>query len=435
MKYLPLSNQVNIPTYIEFIKSIIKLYKYILYYLYLLLIQILKLLLNIFKFLIPFLCKQINIDAFNYKKSLNSELSNKKIVFFFSLRPHTRERVFAKYAKANNYDVVMFSIGEIQYYDKCLYDKHFLIKNIALMQVLSWYYKDQIQHFFGLNGAVLYSFTMLKLNPIIADIYDTCEGIKDSSYFDKKLEYSVIENVDIISHRDLRIKNLYKEIDRNDKNDIYIEDIPVETIAKSTNFNQSSSDIHVVSTGWIDGKGNNILKTAEVLCNNDIHLHVMFNPLQNFVSEWSLKYSELEKKSKYFHIESPVFGEEYFDKISKYDFGISVYDENFVEENLWSYSKGYLASCGSSRVNDYISVGLGIIISPLFKYQIQMIEASLGNMVLADENFYSSPKRMLEELKKKPKLNIHRSNLNQIRSLQEIKIRKLYDSLNKRLSN
>jgi len=382
---------------IKALKLLKGLLKNIFNYEFILLIYFIEKLPKFLKLELAKLSKFVCRDVYQYIDSQEKSCYDpkNKIVYFFSLTPHAREGYFANHAKNSGYSVVLFSIGKLREGDKHLYYKYFSIKNLLVLQLISWYLRNDIQHFFGLNGSVLYSLTRLKLNPIVVDIYDTCKGQDNCSQFQKKLEHYVLKNSDVITHRDLRIKHLYGSINRELSHDIFIPDLPRRFLIKNKGKICRDSEIHVVSTGWIDGKGNNILRTVERLCMAKIHVHILFNPLQHNNSPWALKYSELERASNYFHIEQPVFGDEYLEKISNYDFGLSVHDESAFGTDKWDYSKLYLESCGSSRVNDYISAGLGVIISPVFQFQLEMIKLVSGDFVVADDSFYNSPREKL----------------------------------------
>jgi hypothetical protein len=346
------------------------------------------------RFKISSLCKFLYKDVYEYINDKTLISNNKKVVYFFTLTPHAREIYFAEYAKSLGYVVVIFSKGIIREENASYYDKQFRVKNLFALILISWLLKSERQQFFGLNGQLLYWLVKLRINPVIVDIYDTCEGIRNCSTAQRKMERYVIQNSDSIIHRDMRVGKLYSSIDRKFRRDILISDAPILR-SKRTIPKAGDGDIHVVSSGWVDGKGNNILRTAKILCEAKIHVHIFYNPMQDANTIWAKKYSELEKITPYFHIESPVFGNKYIEKISGYDFGLSVFDDSIFGDDTWDYSKSYLASCGSSRVNDYISCGLGVIISPVLKFQIKMVESVSAPLVIADEGFYIAPKQKL----------------------------------------
>jgi hypothetical protein len=296
--------------------------------------------------------------------------------------------------------------------------------------LISWSLKNEIQQFFGLNGQLLYWLVKLRINPFIVDIYDTCKGKKNCSSVQRKMERYVIQNSDSITHRDMRIKNLYSSIDRRFRRDIFIPDTPILR-ANRIISNTEDEEIRVISIGWIDGKGNNILRTAKILCEANIHVHVFYNPFQNTNTIWAKKYSELEKTSPYFHIESPVFGSKYIEKISGFDFGLAVYDESFFGDDNWDYSELYLASCGSSRVNDYISAGLGVIISPILKFQIEMVKSASASLVLADKGFYATPKQILLNIRNNVNFQNIEDSCKEQRKAQQRSIEMLYENINR----
>lgn len=358
---------------------------------------------------------------------LNIINNNEKTVYFFSIKPHTRERLFAKYAKENGFRVTLFTIDKVKEIDCLLFDNYFTFKNIVELQLISWVLKDQVQHFFGLDGSKLYGFIKMQLNPVITDIYDTCEGRASSYFLQKRMEAYVIQNAVAITHRDLRIKNLYSNFEREDKLDAFIPDIPVSLTSNTTTHKSIEREIHLVSTGWIDGNANNILRTSEIFCRNGIHVHIYYNPFQVRDSYWSKQYSNLEKQSKFFHIENPIYGSAYFEEISKYDFGLSLYDPwTFCDSNL-EYSDIYIASCGSSRIVDYISVGLTPIVCPLLEFQIKMIEDLASSYILADNSFYENPRdRLLEAIENQKNNSEKFINLEVMRQEQSILIGNLY---------
>jgi len=352
----------------------------------------------------------------------------KKTVYFFSVKPHARERLFAKYAKENGFSVTIFAIGKINDSDRLFFDNCFILNNLVELQLISWMLMDHLQHCFGLDGSKLYGFIKMRVNPVIIDIYDTCEGITSSYFLQKKMEAYVIQNAEAITLRDLRVKNLYPYINRECRADIFIPDTPALLLPKKIRKISNEDEIHLVSTGWIDGIGNNILRASENFCKNKIHVHIYYNPFQNKDTFWGKQYSDLEKKSEYFHIEKPIYGRDYIEEISKYDFGLSLYDQWTYDGCILDYSKKYMEHCGSSRVNDYISAGLTPIVCPIFTFQIKMIKELSSNYILADKAFYENPRDVFLKFLEQQEDFGHKSlNLKHIKHEQSLLLGKLYD--------
>lgn len=398
-----------------------KIYKFIKYKLLILSTSVISVVPKDFRYEFSrfFLSRRIDLDV----------NTSKNTVYFFSIKPHTREKIFSSYAKGFGYKTVLICLGGISESDKSLYDECHIVRNKLVFQLCSWYLRGKIQHFFGLNGSKIYAFVRLRMSPIIVDIYDTCEGIVKSDLQEKKMEAYVIENAESITHRDLRIKYIYKNVDRVSKKDIFIPDIPKDGIKKNPNLKFKSDELHIISSGWIDGPANNILRTAEVLCSNKIHLHVLYNPFQDKDSIWAKKYTELSERCEYFHIEKPLYGNEYFEEISKYDFGISVFDQWFYADKQWEYSEAYLENCGSSRINDYIAAGLGVIITPILKFQIHMVGLGTTNLVLANSDFYNNPREILLKSKKNCKMKVEANAYAELAKEQSKTVKCLYQNV------
>jgi hypothetical protein len=290
-------------------------------------------------------------------------------VLYISVQPHSRETRLAAAARLAGWDPILVHMDSPKYNPDHFFSAHAAARDLFQLVLAYWAYPGELTHVFGLNGEAAGLLCKLKNNRLIIDLYDTCAGIKSVSSAAKYMEREAMRLADGMTHRDLRAKYLQKlhryQLPRHN---VFIHD-PLPEIKTPPLRKTRNGPIRVVSVGWVGSGDNSILRIAEALCAHGIHLHVYFSHFQRAASPDLAPYVALQNRSPCFHIEEPVFGDAYWERISQYDFGLA-WAERFLYNESWeSYTEDYTRGCGSSRLTDYIQMNLGIIMSPGLKFQ------------------------------------------------------------------
>jgi len=260
----------------------------------------------------------------------------------------------------------------------------------------SWLFRGAVVHIFAPDGAQAYLLVATKTRPGILDFYDTCSGFTSSPGVWRWCEREAMRLADGITHRDLRGKYLQKLHGyRLPRHNILIHDPLLEDRPCQLQF-RNDGQIRVVSVGWTGRGDNSVLRTIRALCANRIHVHIYGNPVQRHVDSEADAYLQLQQESEYFHIEAPVFGEAYWEQLSRYDFGLAVFEPLVFGEQPAAYTLDYLLGCGSSRAADYIQMDLGVILSPGLKFHSFLLHRYATAVVLATHEFLQNPRPILE---------------------------------------
>lgn len=311
-------------------------------------------------------------------------MSVKKSVLFLSIVPHSREDRLAECARLAGWEPHLISLAE----PKFDWRKNFSSAsqpgsdlNIEEFSLI---------HAFASSGDQAAQFVANKLKPTILDIYDPISTQAGEEAWKHQAERWAIENADGITHRDLRIKTLQRAHGwRLPQHNLFLYD-PLPAVKSKP----KRDGIRVVSIGWI-GKGDtSAMKTIDTLCYGGIHVHIFFNRYAN--GEEIKQYLDYAYWSPYLHIEEPVYGQAYWDRLREFDFGLAVSDRLNFNEPFEDYDQNLLRTCGSSRIADYIAAGLGIIHSPGLKFQNFIARRYAPVVVPVDKEFLASPRRALQ---------------------------------------
>jgi hypothetical protein len=219
----------------------------------------------------------------------------------------------------------------------------------------------------------------------------------------KREERLAIELADGMTHRDLRSQYLRKHYDyKLPPSNILIHDpLPENTRFRVRVVEPVRNDeIQVVSVGWLGGPyqpDNFIVRTLIALCQAGVHVHAFASPFQDLErSDEMAAYRWLRDKSRHFHLQTFVHGERYWKFLSRFQFGLAVTDPDIFGEPPVSYTLDYLNGCGSSRLTDYITAGLGIIVSPRLRFQWFLARRYAPAVVTATQEFIRNPRPILE---------------------------------------
>lgn len=320
-----------------------------------------------------------------------------KTVLFVVRNPHSRETRMAEAAIFAGWHPIMVYTGNMRYAPDKYFQIHAKLRNLFQLILVVWLFRGPLIHVFASYGYMGYIFSASKTHPVILDIYDTCSGFLLYPKNLKLEERNAIQLSDGITHRDLRVKYLHELHGYLlPKHNILITDILPE-VSVSQIQQRRDGNIHVVSTGSIgsiDSQDLMILRTIEALCKAGIHVHLY--------GDWKnpemADYRKLQERLEYLHLEQKVYGNTYWEKISRYDFGLSILEPFLFDETSPRFTIDYLQGSGSSRLMDYIRMNLGVIISPYpLRFQYFLARRYAPAVVPATVEFLQNPRPILEK--------------------------------------
>lgn len=292
-----------------------------------------------------------------------------RTVLYASFTPHTRETRLAAAARRAGWNVFHICLGTPRYRPADYFAFHARMDDPIKFVLACWLFPGALVHAFAMNGKEVVLLAWLKPRRVIFDLYDTISGSLDATTTQHQLEREAIAQADGLTHRDLRIKKLQKLHGYVlPPQNVFIHD-PLPAIPPNSAPPFPDGEIHVVSTGWIGSGDNNIMRVARALCSRGIHLHIYFNPFQQGPHPDTQCYWDYQRENPYFHIETQLYGDAYWVALRRYDFGLSVLETAMFGEKLINLTPDSMAGCGSSRVSDYVAVGLGVIVSPELAFQ------------------------------------------------------------------
>ncbi len=317
-----------------------------------------------------------------------------KTVLFVSPQPHSRETRLATVARLAGWEPILLHLAAPKFNPPQYFGSAFAVKDMLQLVLASWLFPGELAHVFGLNGEAVGLLCLLKNCRTVIDLYDTCSGINATSPTAKTLEREAMRLADGMTHRDMRAKYLQRlhgyQLPRHN---ILIHD-PLQE--KRTTSIPTYKEIRVVSVGWVGSGDNSVLRVAEALAAHRIHLHVYFSGFQQQADPDLLPYRALAERSEYFHIENNVYGDAYWEQLSRYDFGLAT-AERFIFDEPWeSYTADYIRGCGSSRVIDYIQMNLGVIVTPGLRFQHFWSRRFASATVSATRAWLDNPRPALE---------------------------------------
>ncbi len=349
--------------------------------------------------------------SFRYRKvaeALNAipEARLKRCVLFLSLRPHTREAKFAEAARLAGWQPLLVHTEKLNFDANKYFQFHAQAGGLLHLLLISWLFPGPLIHLFAPDGAQAYLLCVTKIRPLLLDLNDTCKShaLQSLPRVWEQCERDAIRAADGMTHRDLRVKYLHElygyPLPRH--NLLFMDLLP--EVSPRLSEPRRAGEIHVVSVGWVGKGDSSILRTIHALCADGIHVHMYVNPMQRETDPEIEAYWKLQQQSEYFHFEKPVFGEAYWEQLNRYDFGLSVSEPLVFGETPTSLTVDSLRGAGSSRLMDYLLVGLGIIISPGLEFQWFLARRYALVTVPVTREFLKSPRSTLElALQKKAK--------------------------------
>jgi hypothetical protein len=321
-----------------------------------------------------------------------------KTVLFLSLRPHTREAKFAEAARLAGWHPLLIHTENLNFDADKYFQFHARVGGLLQLLLISWLFRGPLIQVFAPDGAQAYLLCVAKTCPLLLDLNDTCKShaLQSLPRVWEQCERDAIRAADGMTHRDLRVKYLHElygyPLPRH--NLLFMDLLP--DVFPRLSKARRDEEIHVVSVGWVGKGDSSILRTIHALCADGIHVHMYVNPFQRKADPELEEYQKLQRESQYFHFEKPVFGEAYWEQLSRYDFGLSVSEPLVFGMTPTSVTMDSLRGAGSSRLMDYLLVGLGVIISPGLEFQWFLARRYAPVVVPATREFLEHPRAILE---------------------------------------
>lgn len=321
-----------------------------------------------------------------------------RTVLFLAFTPHSREKRLASAARQSGWFPILICCSELKFEPARHFVYHKVVPDPATLILVSWLFTGPLVHVFVLVGNQADIFLRFKHHRLVLDIYDPTAGFRNALPDLHQLERHCIETADAITHRDLRIQYLHRLHGyKLPRHNLFIPD-PVESFPAEAALakRDPAAEIRVVSIGWVGQESNSILRVSEVLCANRVHVHVYFNQFQSPGDAETSDYYRLQQRSPYFHIEAPVYGDEYWRMLRRYDFGLALSDVLVFGEQSVRYTRESIEGCGSSRLADYITADLGVILAPSLRFQNFIARRYASIVVPADLALLRDPRPPLE---------------------------------------
>ena len=321
-----------------------------------------------------------------------------RCVLFLSLRPHTREAKFAEAARLAGWQPLLVHTEKPNFDASRYFHFHAQVGGLFHLLLISWLFPGPLIHLFAPDGAQAYLLCVAKTRPLLLNLNDTCKShaLQSLPRVWEKCERDAIRAADGMTHRDLRVKYLHElysyPLPRH--NMLFMDLLP--EISPRLSEPRRTGEIHVVSVGWVGKGDSSILRTIHALCADRIHVHMYVNPMQRETDPEIEAYWKLQQQSDYFHFEKPVFGEAYWEQLSRYDFGLSVSEPLVFGETPTSVTMDSLRGAGSSRLMDYLLLGLGVLVSPGLQFQWFLARRYASVTVPVTRDLFKSPRSILQ---------------------------------------
>jgi hypothetical protein len=319
-------------------------------------------------------------------------------VLFLSLKPQTRETRLAEAARFAGFEPILVYAGEIKYDPSVYYSFHAPVSGLLDLLLISWLFPGALIHVFSPDGAQAYLLCAAKTRRLILDLNDTCKShaLQSLPRVWEQCERDAIQAADGMTHRDLRVKYLHELYGYPlPRQNILIMDLLLEVLPPPRQT-RDEGEIHVVSVGFVGKGDHSVLRIIKALCADRIHVHMYINPFQRDTDPDLSDYRTLRQESHCFHFEEPVFGDAYWERLSRYDFGLSACDTLAFGEKPTSCTMDSFRGAGSSRLMDYLLLGLGVIISPELKFQSLLARRYATVVVPVTREFLTKPRAALE---------------------------------------
>lgn len=318
-------------------------------------------------------------------------------ILFYAPTPHSRETRIAQTARLAGWDTYLLTAASPKYDPRTNFVHAVQVDDVFLQVLVVWLFPGVLVHAFALHGGTLNLVSYFKPRRLIVDLYDTAAGTFAEGTDPAKVERRVLAEADAVIHRDLRVKRLQRcrgyVLPRHN---LFLHD-PLPREPANGRALSADQPIHVVSVGWIGSGANSILRVARSLCEGGVHLHVYFNPFQQGAHPDTLPYLQLQAECPRFHIHPQVYGDAYWNELGAYHFGLCLIEPPIFGEPTLGYTEDAIAACGSSRLSDYISAGLGVINIPALKFQAFWARRYASVTVEATRALLANPEPTLRE--------------------------------------
>ncbi len=328
-----------------------------------------------------------------------------RTVLFLSIVAHSREIRLAAAARHSGWLPILVTSTQPRFN----VSEHFQVAQVVphqlLLLLVQWLFPGPIVHLFTPFGDQAAPFLTYKTKPVILDIYDPCSEFKNEPMQRHMLERWCIGNADGFVYRDLRIRYLIRQRGyERPRRSIFLHD-PLWRLPEGIEPHRephTPGDIHVVSIGWVGGGDCSMLRIFQILCAHQIHVHTYFNLHQFQGHPDATDYYRLQQMTPYFHIEDQVYDDDYWRMLVRYDFGTAVTDRLAMGEPFDNISPEAISGCGSSRVADFLSAGIGVIHHPGQRFQHSLARRYGAGVVNADAQFLRDPRSVLQRAMNNP---------------------------------
>jgi len=168
--------------------------------------------------------------------------------------------------------------------------------------------------------------------------------------------------------------------------------IPIDNKFFERKLSKKDGKIHLVYVGGLYYNHKFHYDTFEIfekICRQKCVLHVYAHPIQQYNNlKKDKRYVSLQKTGKFF-LHKPIYGKKFQREISKYDWGVYIFEHNFeIFKRIWANT------AFGNKVSTYLESGLPIICNSELKFVKDTIEAN--NFGISINNFNEISKKIRE---------------------------------------
>lgn len=339
--------------------------------------------------------------------SIQKDMSRKRqIIFIADMLPFIpRVPKFAYGLKQNGWDVVLLHRNSLNFDPKKYFVETRQYGSPDEAAELAASYHPLAYHvfsswYFNTAAAVI----RRKPGKIVFDDYDVMAGMVKEDFARRhypgqlELERLCLENADGLCCRSLHTQyaKRYMGYCYHGKRILVVDGCWSNHPIPTKSERQNDKNFHIVYCGNISSTRSDyhIFRLCESLSAQEIHFHIYpgFYIPENFLSD----YTELSRRSPFFHIHKPVHPDKLGEEMAQYDVGwfdLRAFETDLAE----SYNKLLCTHYGgTNKIFDYIDAGLPILINaPRF---VEMLLKYVRVSIKIDEDFINNPRGLLNQI-------------------------------------
>jgi len=314
----------------------------------------------------------LNFISFLVIKNFPIDKKKQNIIYIFVENNHYREITLIKILIKLNINHILIYKNSPKYISE-INSKYFILNNNFLFFWLFNKKKNYFKILLTLESYQSITYVLLDTKKTFYSIYDASFG-RNIGFFYEFIEKLIIKNAINFIFRDPRFIQKYR-LNKNHKNFLII----LDSIGRHNFLNKKNKrSKKAISLGWIDGETCSIRLSLEILLKNEYEIFIQTS---NFKEIDYIK----RKYKKYIGNKIKILDSVDFNKLSLFDISIGICPhDNQNNTDVSNNDDLYNKLAGSSRLMDYIFMGLDIIVSKKSKFQYRISKIS-GSKVIDND--------------------------------------------------